>query len=464
MSGNPPHGDTLAIFDVGKTHTKLSIVDALSATVIRDFERPSMCLSSPLGPQLDVQGIEEWLLERLVGTPETSRLRAIVPIAHGAAAVLLDQDGTVLAAPDYENPAFDEVMEDYGTLRDDFSATFSPFLGRGLNLGRQLYYLQTRAPDLFRRCAEILTYPQYWAWRLSGEKACEWTSLGCHSDLWLPLAKRPSQLAIAQGWAERLAPVRAAGDTLGTLRPEWARKTHVDPHCRILCGMHDSSASYLAMANRRAAGEDFAVVSSGTWTLAMCGHVDLYRLDETRDMLANVDIAGRPVATARFAGGREYRAIVGADADSFIADEAALLPVLELKAMAIPSFVDFGGPYAGKVGQLIRAEALDTAGRVALASLYLALMTDLLLEWLGAKGDILLDGPLSDNAVYTRALASLRLDQRVRRSDRRQAMVYAGMHLSGFAVDRPMLHVPASPVSIADALHEYRLHWRRQLP
>jgi len=147
-----------------------------------------------------------------------------------------------------------------------------------------------------------------------------------------------------------------------------------------------------------------------------------------------------------------------------VADEAALPSVLQSKAMVIPSFSSDGGPFAGRIGQLIRAERLGAEGRVALASLYLALMTDLLLEWLGAQGDILLDGPLAENAVYTRALASLRLDQRVRHSDRRQAMVYAGLHLAGFVVDHSMVTVPASRVAMADALHDYRLYWRRLLP
>jgi L-fuculokinase len=31
-------------------------------------------------------------------------------------------------------------------------------------------------------------YPQYWAWRLCGAAASEATSLGCHTDLWHPVA------------------------------------------------------------------------------------------------------------------------------------------------------------------------------------------------------------------------------------------------------------------------------------
>jgi hypothetical protein len=196
----------------------------------------------------------------------------------------------------------------------------------------------------------------------------------------------------------------------------------------------------------------------------MTSGIPQHSFAEHRDMLANVDIAWRPVATARFAGGREYRAIVGADAELVVADESALPSVLQSKAMVTPSFSETGGPFAGRIGQLIRAERLGMAGRVALASLYLALMTDLLLGWLGAQGDILLDGPLADNAVYALTLASLRLDQRVRRSSRRQAMVNAGMTLAGFSMDWPTVTVFPSRGAMVDALNDYRSHWRRLLP
>jgi len=452
----------VAILDVRKKHTRLLIVDAASGELVRQFERPSEPLATDLGPQLDVLGIEDWLHLRLATTPEGARLKAMVPIAHGAAAVLLDRSGTVLAALDYDNPAFDEVADEYRALRDDFSATFSPFLNQGRNLGRQLYWLHSRAPEVMKRCHQILTYAQYWALRLSGVAACEWTSLGCHTDLWLPSERKPSRLAVNHGWAERLAPVRSAGETLGSLRSEWARLSGLDPSCRVICGMLDASAGYLAPLHGQTPGKPFAAISSGNWTVVMAGGVDLARLVEFRDMLANVDIAGQPAGTARFAGGREYRVIAGADA-TLPADESSLLPLLKSKAMAVPCFVNHGGAYAGRPGKLIAADALNPTGRVALASVYVALMTDLLLDWLDAKGDILLDGPLSDNAIYTKALASLRPQHQVKRSDDRQSILYAGIQLAGYPLKRPMVKVVPAPAAI-DALADYRRLWRRQLP
>ena len=56
--------------------------------------------------ELDVVAIEAWLLESLRSAPQRERIAAIVPIAHGAAAVLVDHAGEVLAAPDYEDTLF----------------------------------------------------------------------------------------------------------------------------------------------------------------------------------------------------------------------------------------------------------------------------------------------------------------------------------------------------------------------
>jgi len=91
-------------------------------------------------------------------------------------------------------------------------------------------------------------------------------------------------------------------------------------------------------------------------------------------------------------------------------------------------------------------------------------MTDLLLDWLDAKGDILLDGTLCDNAIYARALASLRPQQEVKHSDDRQAILYAGIQLAGYPVQRPMVKVTPAPAATVDAMGDYRRLWRRQLP
>jgi L-fuculokinase len=168
----------IAVFDVGKTNAKISVVDPAQGRELWSARRPNDPAGGPGLRELDVHAIEAWLIESLRQAPERERIGVIVPVAHGAAAVLVDHAGEIVAAPDYEDTCFNEVAEEYASLRDAYSMTFSPNLPQGLNLGRQLYYLQARQPALFQRAANILLYPQFWAWRMCGVMTAEVTSLG----------------------------------------------------------------------------------------------------------------------------------------------------------------------------------------------------------------------------------------------------------------------------------------------
>jgi L-fuculokinase len=391
----------VAVFDVGKTNAKLSLVDVTQGREVWSVRRANAVVQGPAGRELDVAAIETWLLESLRDAPERERIGVIVPIAHGAAAVLVDHAGEVLAAPDYEDTCFDQVSAEYAPLRDPYSLTFSPDLPHGLNLGRQLFYLQTRRAELFQRAAHLLLYPQYWAWRLSGAMAAEVTSLGTHTDLWRPHERAYSSLARKQGWARMMPPQRSANDRLGCIKGQVAAATGLDANCEVACGIHDSNASYLRFLMDRER-EAFTVVSSGTWTIVMANRGDLQRLREERDMLANVNAFGAPVATARYMGGREYEAIAKGGDEPTI---DAIIEVLSRGAIALPSFAS-AGPYSGREGGVEGAEGLDGAQRAALATLYSALMTSLLIESLGSAGEIFVDGPLARNPLFSRLLAA----------------------------------------------------------
>jgi L-fuculokinase len=395
------HAPLIAVFDVGKTNAKLSLVDPAQAREVWSTRRANEIVQSPSGRQLDVVAIEAWLLDALRAAPERERIAVIVPIAHGAAAVLIDQTGQVVAAPDYEDACFDEVGEQYRALRDPYSLTFSPHLPQGLNLGRQLFFLQQRRAELYRRVAQILVFPQYWSWRLSGVMSTEVTSLGTHTDLWRPHEQAYSGLARKQGWARLMPSMRSAPERLGRIRASLAAATGVSETCEVACGIHDSNASYLRFLLDRER-EAFTVVSSGTWTIVMANRGDLRRLREERDMLANVNAFGAPVATARYMGGREYEGVAQGDFEPTV---EALSEVLRSGAMALPSFAS-AGPYSGRVGQLEGVAGLDGPQRAALATLYSALMTAQLIESLGAGGEIFVDGPLARNPLFAGLLAA----------------------------------------------------------
>ena len=119
-------------------------------------------------------------------------------------------------------------------------------------------------------------------------------------------------------------------------------------------------------------------------------------------MLANVNAFGAPVATARYMGGREYEAIAQSGDEPTV---DAVIEVLSLGAIALPSFAS-AGPFSGRRGRLEGVDALHGTQRAALATLYSALMTAVLIESLGAAGEIFVDGPLARNPLFARLLAA----------------------------------------------------------
>lgn len=447
----------VALIDLGKTNAKLSVVDPLSGAEIRGSRRANAVVQGPFGRELDVKAIEQWLIQALRDAPHKERIRCIVPVAHGAAAVLLDRNQAIVTAPDYEDSCFEQVNDAYRQQRDSYASTCSPDLPLGLNLGRQLFYLQDTQPEAFSRVAHVLLYPQFWAWRLCGVMSSEVTSLGCHSDLWLPKEMDFSQLAIARGWRDLFPPRKFANDLLGRITPGIAEATGLDPSCEVACGIHDSNASYLKFLIARNRYEPFTVVSSGTWTVVMANRADLAGLREDRDMLANVDAFGGAVATARFMGGREYETIAGADVRPNL---PAMINVVARRAMALPAFAS-GGPFAGREGKIVAGEGLSGSERASVATLYLALMTELSIESLGAGGDVLVDGPLATNPFFGSVLSAC-LSRPVHLSTSDSGNTRAACFLAGFADS------PAAPMKVAEPLQLkeldiYRESWRREV-
>ena len=449
----------VAVIDIGKSNAKLSLIDPNCGLKVYSASRPCQAVHCDGLRQLDLAGTEHWLFSALRSAPDREQVSAIVPIAHGAAVVLLDAHEEVLAAPDYEDEAFQSVDSDYQAQRDPFECTYSPKLPRGLNLGRQLYFLEHCRPELFARTRHVLLYPQYWAWRLSGVMASEVTSLGCHSDLWLPAQRDFSPLTKRRQWAGLFPPLRSAQDTLGTIRPEVTRMTGLNARCRVSCGIHDSNASYLDHLLLRGRTKAFCAISSGTWTITMASTMDLHVLREDRDMLANVDAFASPVPTARYMGGREYAAIAQT---TIPPNHDDLRTVVQRRALALPAFTR-SGPFAGVQGTLAGATELTDAQRAALATLYSALVSDYVIELLGARGDIFLDGPLGANTLFASTLAAWHPQVQVFTARDSRRMVSAATFLAGFALPPPAPPLPADPLSV-EGLAEYRCTWREQLP
>lgn len=300
----------VAVIDIGKTNAKLALVDRADLSEIAVVTRPNRVLPGPPYPHFDVEGHWTFLLDALARFHADHGIDAISVTTHGACAALLDEDGG-LATPilDYEFDGPTTVAAEYDAIRPPFGETGSPRLAGGLNLGAQLHWLFGNDGGLPGRTRTIVTYPQYWAHRLTGVAASDVTSLGCHTDLWNPRRGCFSSLVHRLGIADRIAPARRPAEILGPLLPEVARRTGLRPETPVCCGIHDSNASLLPhILSRR---PPFSVVSSGTWTVCMSVGGNETPLDPARDVLVNVNAVGDPVPSARFMGGREHDLATG---------------------------------------------------------------------------------------------------------------------------------------------------------
>lgn len=427
----------IVVLDVGKTLAKLTLWSPERRLIERRIYRNKRVMSQGY-PALDVRGIEVWLAEALAAFAHLGDIAAIVPVGHGAAACVVNDEGLSLASVDYEAEPPTELRTRYHAMRDPFALTGSPSLPAGLNLGAQLLWLETVAPDKFAR-GRIVTWPQYWAWRLCGVAATEVTSLGCHTDLWVPAERRPSPMAMARGWADRLAPVRHAADVLGTVKDEWRARCKLPSDCVVLCGLHDSNAALFAMRGYAEVGDrNFTILSTGTWFVAMRSvgaktSLNLASLPERRDCLVNVDVAGMPVPSARFMGGREVELIELAASSPVDtrAQKDLLLRVAETMikngAFVLPTFQRGVGPFPENIGYWV-GQPSDQIGRRALAGLYLALVTNTSLELIGSQEPVVIEGRFADDLVFTSALAALR-EQPVFLSDARDSIAYGALRL-----------------------------------
>lgn len=397
----------IAVLDIGKTNAKVVVLDCATGEEIAERRTPNRVLPGPPYPHYDIEALWEFALQALSDFAQHSGFDAISITTHGASAVLLDAEGGLaLPALDYEHEYPENIRRAYQTIRPPFSETFSPSLSGGLNVGAQLHYQKTAFPEALARTRTILTYPQYWAFRLTGVAANEVTSLGCHTDLWLPREGAYSPLVDTLGIRDLMAPVHSAFETLGPLLPGIAAQIGLTKAIPVHCGIHDSNASLLAHLVGRE--PPFAVVSTGTWVINFAVGGDLDHLDPQRDALANVDAYGRAVPSSRFMGGREFEMLtVELGILSPEAALAAIPHVIEKGLMLLPNVSGGSGPFPGRERQWINDTGATIDQRWAAACLYLALMTETCLGLIGAKGPVLVEGPFSANPAYLQALSAL---------------------------------------------------------
>lgn len=403
------------VFDVGKTNAKLSVIDA-NGQILDRTTLKTPHLHTRLYAAFDVDTLFAWCLSELKRLSQHYRIDRIMPVAHGAGCAFLSADEQLLQPiQDYEASIPLPYERAYQRVRPAFEETLSPLLPNGLNLGAQIFWHARRDPKFFERVRYILSYAQYWTWRLSGVLCSEVTSLGCHTDLWNPGKGTFSSLAISEGWAERFAPLRSAWEKAGPLRPEIAEAVGLSPDCQVHVGLHDSNAALALVIARHQHNETAAlpvILTTGTWYVAMAPGIAPAAVSESlrpdRDCLVNIDVYGRAVPCARFMGGRALELITNGHVDVPVTLDT-VIEVIQSGAMALPSFVDAGGPFPGRRGEIVGLQTDTPQTRAALGLLYVALIAVTSLDMIAPiNRPLLIEGPAAHNAAFCTLLAAMR--------------------------------------------------------
>ena len=389
------------VLDIGKTNVKLTFVNSLTNQTAHSFRTKQKNVTRLGIKILDSNSIYEWAHKHIELIGKKYVLDKFVCTAHGTSIALIGHDNQeLLACTDYEYK-FDKFVDKYKEIAPKFSESFTPFLENGLNIGQQLFYLYKKNPKLIRNTKYILSYPQYIVWKLSGIFSSEISYLGCHTHLWDFRKNKLSSFVKKLKLENKFPPMKKAWEVIG-------QKKIANSNLQIANGVHDSNASYLYFKNSDI--RNFTLVTTGTWYIIFNQKASLKHLNPNLDMLANIDVFGKPVPTIRFMGGREYDYLI----KKFkITTNTKALKNFDYKDYLIyPSYAS-GGAFANKKININLFKKLNRGQIYYLICLYIAFIINFCLNTIKSSNTIILDGPITKNITIMKILSSLREKQLV---------------------------------------------------
>ena len=394
------------VLDIGKTNVKLTFVDSINNKTIKFFKTKQKNIYRHGIKILNSNSIFEWALKKITYIGRKHNLDKFVCTAHGTSIALISYDDKeLLACTDYEYK-FDKLINSYKKIAPKFNESFSPFLENGLNIGQQIYYLYKRKQKLIKETKYILNYPQYIVWKLTSGFSSEISYVGCHTHLWDFKRNKLSSFVKKIKLEKKFPQIRKAWDTIG-------RKQIGKSNLKIINGIHDSNASYLYFKNSDI--KNFTLVSTGTWYIIFNQKTPLKNLNPSLDMLANIDVFGKPVPTMRFMGGREYDHLMRVFK---ISNKTRAIKNFSFHDYLIyPSYASGGGFSINKIN-ISFYERLNKGQIYYLICLYISFVINFCLNQMKSSNTIILDGPITKNITIMKILSSLRKKQIVLKNKR----------------------------------------------
>lgn len=252
----------ILVFDIGKTNKKVLLFGENYEVLLEEEIKFPEIVDDDGFPCDDIAKIETWIsevIDRMVNN-SAYEIEAINFSTYGASLAFLDEQGKRCAPVyNYLKPMPDEIkyrfVNNFNSDGDFFRCTASPDLGL-LNSGLQIYWLKNQKPDLYNKIKSIMHFPQFAAYLFSGKITSEHTSIGCHTAMW------DFDKSAYHPWLKSediYLPAPVPNDTM-------YEAILYGKRIKVGIGIHDSSASLVPYLKT---GDEFILISSGTWCINM---------------------------------------------------------------------------------------------------------------------------------------------------------------------------------------------------
>jgi rhamnulokinase len=225
---------------------------------------PNTAVGLPDGLHWDVLRFLSEIKDGLAKSMREEEIEGIGVDSWGVDFGLLDGEGALVSNPYHHRDARTEGMmeEAFGLVPKEeiYQTTGIQFLP--INTLYQL--LAMRGSPLLEAAETMLLIPDLINYWLTGQKACEYTNATTTQLLDLEAGGWARDLFEGMDLPSRiLAPIVQPATELGPLLPEVVEEVGAGPPV-IAVASHDTASAVVAVP---AEGEDFAYISSGTWSL-----------------------------------------------------------------------------------------------------------------------------------------------------------------------------------------------------
>ncbi len=254
----------IAVIDIGKTNKKIFLFDKNYDVVSQNSIQFDEIVDEDGFPCDDIEAIEKWIINEIKKIQDQGdfKIKALNFSTHGASLIYLDKEGKRIAPLyNYLKPLdlsdFENLYKSNGGVAEFSRKTASPAYGM-LNTGIQMLSIKKYKPEIWDNVESILHYPQYLSYLFTKKVTADFTSVGAHTATWdFDEMKYHSWLKDEN--IDLPLPCKGNEAIMATINGE---------QIAVGSGLHDSSSSIIPILENDK-GEDFVLLSTGTWIITM---------------------------------------------------------------------------------------------------------------------------------------------------------------------------------------------------